>query len=39
VRFRARLLYEDRNANGRFDAGIDGVTGATLESAEPWSWR
>lgn len=38
LRFRARLLYDDRDGNGRFDAGRDGVGGAVIEAAEPYAW-
>lgn len=38
ARFAVRLLFDDRDGNGRFDPGVDGVGGARLEAAEPGGW-
>jgi len=39
VRFRVSLEYQDRNANGRYDPGIDGFTLVHLLAVEPYTWR
>ena len=36
--FRVRLVYEDRNRNGRFDPGRDAVNGVRLVAVEPYAW-
>lgn len=38
ARFRVRLVYEDRNGNGTFDAGIDGIGGVRITASEPYRW-
>ena len=38
ARFKLRLLYADRNGNGRFDRGLDEFDGADLVAAEPFRW-
>lgn len=39
VRFRVRLSFEDRNRNGRFDAGRDYITGVRLVVLTPYRWK
>lgn len=39
ARFAVRLVYEDRNRNGRFDRGVDEVRGVRLETLEPYTWE
>lgn len=38
ARFEIRLVYEDRNTNGRFDTGVDAVEGVRLSPVEPYTW-
>lgn len=38
ARFAIRLLYGDKNRNGRFDAGVDSVEGLRLGPVEPYKW-
>lgn len=38
VRFKVQVVYADRNANGRFDAGVDAVEGLRLGAVEPYRW-
>lgn len=38
VRFAVRLVYSDRNRNGRFDARVDSVEGLRLAPLEPYAW-
>jgi general secretion pathway protein G len=38
ARFRLRLVYEDKNRNGRFDSGRDDVLGVRLVALEPYAW-
>lgn len=38
VRFAVQLAYEDRNRNGRFDAGVDSIEGLRLAPIEPYRW-
>ena len=37
--FRVELVWDDRNANGRFDPGVDGVGGARLRSVADYRWK
>ena len=39
ARFRVELAYQDRNADGRFDAGVDGFHGVRVQAVEPYQWR
>lgn len=39
ARFRVELVYRDRNADGRFDPGIDGFHGVQVRAVEPYRWR
>lgn len=39
ARFRVRLVYDDKNRNGRFDLGRDVVGGVRLESLGPHHWK
>lgn len=38
ARFAIRLVYTDRNANGRFDQGIEAIEGVRLAVLEPYRW-
>jgi prepilin-type N-terminal cleavage/methylation domain-containing protein len=38
ARFKLKLLYADKNGNGRFDRGVDEFDGAELVAAEPFRW-
>jgi general secretion pathway protein G len=38
ARFAVRLVYDDRNRNGRFDAGVDAIEGVRLQALERYSW-
>ena len=38
ARFAVRLVYADRNGNGRFDRGTDAVEGVRLAPLEPYKW-
>ncbi len=38
ARFTIRLVYTDRNGNGRYDTGIDSVEGLKLAVVEPYRW-
>lgn len=38
ARFAIRLVYVDRNGNGRFDDGIDALEGLHLAPVERYSW-
>lgn len=38
ARFAVRLVYTDRNANGRYDADVDAVEGIRLVALEPYKW-
>lgn len=38
ARFAIRLVYTDRNGNGRYDAGIDKIEGVRLAVLEPYQW-
>ncbi|MBI3898115.1 MAG: prepilin-type N-terminal cleavage/methylation domain-containing protein [Gammaproteobacteria bacterium] len=38
ARFAVRLVYTDRNGNGRFDKGVDAVEGLRLAPIEPYQW-
>ncbi len=36
--FRVELVWDDRNGNGRFDPGVDGVAGARLRRVADYGW-
>lgn len=38
VRYAVRLVFEDRNRNGRYDAGRDSLEGVRLEQVEGYAW-
>lgn len=38
ARFVVRVVYSDRNGNGRFDSGIDALEGLQLVPVEPYKW-
>lgn len=38
ARFAVKLVFSDRNANGRFDRGVDSVEGLSLSPVEPFRW-
>ncbi len=38
ARFAIRLVYTDRNGNGRYDQGVDDVEGVRLAVLEPYQW-
>lgn len=38
VRFAVQLDYSDRNANGRFDDGVDEIHGVRLRELDGYSW-
>lgn len=38
ARFRVRVTYDDRNRNGRFDAGREGITGVRLTEVGQYAW-
>jgi prepilin-type N-terminal cleavage/methylation domain-containing protein len=38
ARFAMRLVYSDRNGNGRFDQGKDEIQGLRLSPVEAYSW-
>ena len=38
LRYAVRLVYEDRNRNGRFDAGRDSLEGVRLEEVQGYAW-
>lgn len=38
ARFAVRLLYADRNGNGRYDQGVDAIEGVRLAPIEPYRW-
>lgn len=38
ARFGIELVYADRNANGRFDAGVDAIEGLRLAAVEAYAW-
>ena len=38
ARFAVRLVYDDKNGNGRFDSGVDAVEGLRLSPTEPYQW-
>lgn len=37
--FRVELLWDDRDGDGRFDAGVDGIGGARLASVADYGWK
>ncbi|GAB4303420.1 MAG: hypothetical protein Kow0096_25490 [Thiohalomonadaceae bacterium] len=39
LRFQLQLRYEDRNGNGRYDAGSEYLSGVNLVALEPYGWR
>ncbi len=39
ARFRVELAYRDRNADGRFDPGVDGFYGVRVRAVEPYRWQ
>lgn len=38
LRFAVRLVYEDRNRDGRFDLGRDSLGGVRLEQVQDYAW-
>lgn len=38
ARLAIRLVYNDRNGNGAFDAGVDAIEGLRLAALEPYAW-
>ena len=38
ARFAVRLVYADRNRNGRYDPSVDAVEGVRLTAVEPYNW-
>ncbi len=38
ARFQVRLVYNDRNGDGRYQAGIDTIEGVRLAPVEPYTW-
>lgn len=38
ARFAVKLVYSDKNGNGRFNQGIDEIQGLRLSPVEPYSW-
>lgn len=38
ARFEVKLLYDDKNRNGKLDAGIDSIEGLQLAPVEPYKW-
>lgn len=38
ARFEVRLVYTDRNDNGRYDSGVDSVEGLRLAPVESYKW-
>lgn len=38
LRYTVRLVYEDRNHNGRFDIGRDSLEGVQLEEVQGYAW-
>ena len=38
ARFAIRLVYTDRNGNGRYDSTVDSVEGLRLAVLEPYQW-
>lgn len=39
ARFAIQLVYEDRNASGRYEPGVDEIQGLRLVPLEPYAWR
>lgn len=39
ARFAIRLVYTDRNANGRYDEGVEVIEGVRLAVLEPYRWK
>lgn len=38
ARFAVRLVYRERNGNGRYDVGVDTIEGLRLAPVEPYKW-
>lgn len=38
ARFKMRLVYSDRNGDGKFDPREDAIEGLSLKPVEPYSW-
>lgn len=38
ARFAIRLLYTDKNGNGAWDAGAEGLEGLRLQALDPYRW-
>ena len=38
ARFEVKLLYDDENRNGKFDAGLESIEGLRLAPLEPYRW-
>jgi general secretion pathway protein G len=38
ARFTVRVVYSDRNGNGRYDPGVDAFEGINLVALEPYRW-
>lgn len=38
ARFMIELLYQDKNGNGAWDAGAEGLEGVRLQALEPYRW-
>lgn len=38
TRFAIRVVYTDRNSNGRYDHGVDSLEGVRLAALEPYRW-
>jgi len=38
ARFAIRVVYTDRNSNGRYDHGVDSLEGVRLAVLEPYRW-
>ncbi len=38
ARFAVRLVYTDRNGNGRYDPGLEAIEGVRLAVLEPYQW-
>ena len=39
IRYRVKLIYNDRNKNKRFDARYDGIAGLDLFTVDKYSWK
>lgn len=38
ARFAVKLVYTDKNRNGRFDAGVEEMEGVQVAALEPYTW-